>query len=386
MPKSISDHSKMHVATLLQHEGKQHRIGAGLIGATETSVTFTHDKSSKYEMYARLGNTANHQELQAILMNLHYAEAATVFGSGMSAFTATSLALLKAGDHVLVQKNCYGGTHQLFTLLIAKLGIEVVFAPLSEWPKFAKENTRLAVFESISNPFCIPADIASTTKWAREKKITTLCDNTFASPANCTPCTLGVDLVLESATKYLNGHSDVTAGMVAGSALLVEKVQSIAKFMGGFLPTSQSTQLLRGLKTFDLRMQRHNSNGQHFAAAMRQNAKVEKVYYGPEGINPVLDSSIEKQFPNGFGGMCTVRFKPEVDTAVLLNRLKLITNVPSLGGTESTVTLPTETTNSWQSDSEKLSLGIDRQVLRFSIGLEDIRDIVSDLVQAIAGK
>lgn len=378
-----------HLPTLLQHSGKTHRVGSGLVGATETSVTFATKHHDDPPVYARLGNTSNHFEVQKILADLHSTEASAVFGSGMAAFTATAFAFLRPGDHVLVQENCYGGTHQLFTRLIAQMGVAVEFAPIHLWNSIARPNTRMAVFESISNPFCSLADIAATAKWARDSGVTTLCDNTFASPYNCRPCGLGVDLVLESATKYLNGHSDVTAGMIAGNAAFVKKVGEYSKFMGGFLPASQCAQLVRGLRTFDLRMERHNRNGQLFADAMRNRHFVERVHYGPskEGqTNTQINEDLSRQFPGGFGGMCTLRFRSGVNTRALLKNLKYISDVPSLGGTESTVTSPCLTTNSWQSPEERTALGLDEQVLRFSIGIEDVRDIIADVDRAILEK
>lgn len=380
-PPTTENHDSL--ATVLQHTGKEFRVGNGLVGAVETSVTFRTKDIADYPVYGRLGNTANHHELEAVLAALHKTERALVFGSGMAAFTAATLALLRPGDHVLIQENCYGGTHQLFSLLLRDLGVEVEFCPTSTWEQRRRKSTKLAVFESISNPFCQPADVRSLAQWAKKNQIISVCDNTFASPYNMKPCMFGIDLTLESATKYLNGHSDVTAGLLVGSTANVEPVAKYAKFIGGFLPASQCAQLLRGLKTFQVRMERHNINGRAFAQGISNSGFADAIYYGPRPEWQVADRDrIDEQFASRYGGMCTIRFQKNIDIKKLLTSLRLITDVPSLGGTESTVTTPRYTTNRWQTDAERAALGIDEQVLRFSIGLEDVNDLIEDVKQA----
>ena len=365
--------------TLLQHQGHTHRVGHGLIGATENAVTFTTPRTEDAPVYSRLGNTANHLELQELLAKLHGAESAIATGSGMAAMTLATFTLLRPGDHVLAQENCYGGNYNFLTKVLANWGIEVTFAAISDWPNLRQPQTKLCYFESITNPFCIPQDIGFVAKFAKEHNILSLCDNTFASPVLCQPLAHGIDLVLESATKYLNGHSDVISGMITGSAPLIQKMLPIHAYLGTFLPTPQCTMLLRGLRTLHLRMAAHNINGAKFAQSMNQSNHIHKVFYGMSANSPVA-----RFFPTGFGGMVTLQFKESVNVKAMLASLKLVNNVPSLGGTESTATMPSYTTNWFMSPSEKARLGIDDQLVRFSIGLENVDDIIHDISASAA--
>jgi cystathionine beta-lyase/cystathionine gamma-synthase len=381
MKKSHSD------STQLQHAGARFRVGSGLVGALEQSVTFTSPHPTDFPVYARLGNTANHMEVEELLSELHSGDEAIVFASGMAAANAAFFSLLEPGDHVLVQENCYGGIHGFLTSVLARWGVEIEFTPVEKWPERIKANTRMVHFESITNPFCRPQDVMAICERARKAKanlkpasgqrnrpLLAMCDNTFASPLLCKPLTLGADIVLESATKYLNGHSDVICGALVSSAPVMEIVRNQARLIGGFLPTQACSQLLRGMRTLEVRMRTHSENGRRFAAAMRSFELAEKVHYGEE--------KLAHQFKQGFGGMVTVEFKPSVDTIEMLASCSYIKNVPSLAGTETTATLPWYSTNRMQPDEEKHRLGISTQVVRFSVGLENVEDIVRDVQQA----
>ena len=374
-------------ATLLQHAGARFRVGRGLIGALEQAVTFETDHPTDFPVYARLGNTANHQELEEMLAELHAGDEAIAFASGMAAANAAYFALLQPGDHVLAQENCYGGIHGFFTAVLSRWGVEVEFAPVSAWSKRVRANTRMAHFESITNPFCRAQDVAQICRdvkaaWAALPKgqgnaarpLLTLCDNTFASPMLCKPLTLGADIVLESATKYLNGHSDVVCGALISNESIIETIRNQARLIGGFLHTSACTMLLRGMRTLAIRMQAHTASGQAFAKAMRDFSLVHEVHYG--------SNDLEKSFANGFGGMVAVAFDRRVDTIAMLEACRFIKNVPSLAGTETTATLPWYSTNRMQSDDEKMRLGITLQLVRFSIGIENVQDIIADVRQA----
>jgi len=364
-------------ATALQHAGGNFRVGRGLVGALEQSVTFETSDPTDFPVYARLGNTANHQELEAMLAALHHGDDAIAFASGMAAANAAYFALLQPGDHVLAQENCYGGIHGFFTSVLSRWGGEVEFAPVEAWPRRVRPNTRMAHLESITNPFCKPQDVAricSDLKAATQGRVITVCDNTFASPVLCKPLNLGADIVLESATKYLNGHSDVICGALIANKELVETIRNQARLIGGFLNTTSCAMLLRGMRTLGVRMAAHSANGRAFADAMREFKLVRRVHYG--------DPALERFFPAGFGGMCTVEFDPSVDTVAMLQSSKFIKNVPSLAGTETTATLPWWSTNRMQPEEEKKRLGISLQLVRFSIGLEDVRDIISDVIAA----
>lgn len=368
-----------HIDTKLQHSGSTHRLGQGLIGATENAVTFRTERIEDAPVYSRLGNTKNHDEIQSLLAQCHDAEAALVTGSGMSALTLLCTSLLKPGDHILTLDVCYGGTYNYLTKILKAWGVETTFAPLSQWEQALRPNTRALLLESITNPFCVPQDIKKAALLAKKQNVISICDNTFASPLLCKPLTHGFDYVFESATKYINGHSDVIAGVIAGSKKLMTALSGPHAYLGTFLPPTQCMQLLRGTKTMALRMKAHTEHGRRFAETMTSHDAVERVYYGSPKETPEY-----QLFNEGFGGMVTVRFRPHVDTKKFMRHLKLISDVPSLGGTETTATLPSYTTNWFMTPAEKSALGIDEQVIRFSIGLEYIADIIADVDQAIA--
>lgn len=372
-------------ATILQHGGSEYRVGRGLIGALEQSVTFETDSPLDFPLYARLGNTANHEEVESVLSALHQGDDSIVFGSGMAAANATYFALLQPGDHVLAQENCYGGMHGFLTSILARWNIEIEFVPVGQWAKRLKPNTRLAHFESITNPFCKPQDVRRICRELKTAKanlypdssrsLLTVCDNTFASPILCKPLLAGADIVMESATKYLNGHSDVVCGAIISSQAIIDEIRNQARLMGGFLPTQACTMLLRGLRTLEIRMKAHCEAGAAFAKAMAESGIVRKVHYGSD------EPEVQNLFQSGFGGMVTVEFAPGVDTIKLIAGTRYIKNVPSLAGTETTATLPWYSTNRFQPDDEKRRLGITLQLVRFSIGIENIEEIIADVLR-----
>jgi cystathionine beta-lyase/cystathionine gamma-synthase len=364
--------------TTLQQCGKSHRVGSGLVGATETSVTFRTMSTSAPPIYSRLGNTENHLETESMLARIHSADAAIVTGSGMAAFNLIFQSLLSPGDHVLVQECCYGGTYNLLTKILGRWGVVCTYAPIKDWPKTLNKRTKLAVFESISNPFCIPQDLGMAVDFCRKHDVISLCDNTFASPVLCQPLCHGVDLVLESATKYLNGHSDVIAGMIAGRQSLLAQLRPAHAYLGTFIPNRECALLTRGLRTLTVRMERHTKTGACFAKDMqRAQDVVRRVYYG----TPDNDSAA-RFFPNGYGGMVAVEFHPDINVKAMMRTMTLVSDVPSLGGTESSATIPAYTTNWFMTPQEKLSLGITESLVRFSIGLENPEEISQDVLAA----
>lgn len=368
---------KNSLATRLQHAGAQHRVGRGLVGAIEQSVTFSTERMDDLPVYARLSNTSNHAEVCAVVAALHKAEAAHVFASGMAALHAVLTTALRPGDHILIQENCYGSTQGLCQKILSRWGIESSFAPLEAWSAHVKENTKLLLFESISNPFCLPQNFSAALAARQRSGALLVCDNTFASPINCRPLEWGVDVVIESATKYMNGHSDLVCGTVACSAAFAQELATTAMYVGSFLSASACMQLLKGLRTLSVRMRAHNENGRAFARAAQDIPGVAHVYHGalqnPSGASWISD----------YGGMLAIRFSENVDAEKLIRSLSLVADVPSLGGTESTACLPWWTTNRWMADEEKRRLGIDRQLIRFSIGLENVDDLIADLASAI---
>lgn len=367
-----------NLPTVLQHAGSQHRLGTGLVGALEQSVTFATPSVDDMPVYARLSNTANHKEVCSLIAALHRAEDAQVFSSGMAAIHAVLTTALKPSDHILFQENCYGASQGLAQKILARWGIESTFAPLKDWNAHLRPQTRVLFFESISNPFCIPQDFDLALAAKRKCGALLVCDNTFASPVNCKPLALGVDVVVESATKYMNGHSDLVCGVVACSKEFSELLATTAMYVGGFLSAAGCMQLAKGLRTLSVRMRAHNENGRAFAARVCELNGVVQVFHGSllplEGSNAFYD----------FGGMVTVRFAPQIDVPKLIRSLRLVSDVPSLGGTETTACIPWWTTNRWMSETDKKELSIDEQLVRFSVGLEDVDDLILDLQSALS--
>ncbi len=367
------------LATALQHAGKQHRVGRGVISAVEQAVTFTVESPDDIPVYQRLSNTGNHREVNAVVAALEAAPAAFVTNSGMAAMHLVLSEHLKPGDHVICHSRCYGSTRGLLDRVFVPLGISVSYCETPEFLANARDNTAVVLLESITNPFCVPEDIAAVASEFRGRDAVVVVDNTFASPVNCQPYALGADYVVESATKYMNGHSDLIAGAVAATAERVEALTSRAMYLGCSLSTEGCNRLLRGLRTLSVRMQAHNASGLEFAEAMASFPEVETVFYG------VSASRTKQAVPGfgGYGGMVCLRFAPEISLERMMPLLKRVLDVPSLGGTETTACLPLHTTHKWTSPEVCREQGVDASILRVSMGLERCDDIVADFRQAL---
>jgi cystathionine beta-lyase/cystathionine gamma-synthase len=337
--------SNQSFSTKLQHAGHGHRVGKGLVGAVETSVTFRADAVDGKAVYARLSNTQNHKEVEELLAQLHGASRALVFGSGMAAMSAFCMHHLKPGDHILAQENCYGGNQWLFGEVLRKWGVEVTYAPLSQWQHLVKQNTKLLYCETIGNPMCQPQRIDLAAQVADKTKIPLLVDNTFASPVLFRPLDWGASYVIESGTKYLNGHSDVVCGALFGPSATLEAISKTALCLGGFLSTQGCAQLLRGLRTLELRVQRQNQSAAKLAEMFRVWPLVSELSYGVGS-----DAQLGKLFSQGCGGMMAVRFSESAGISDRIEKLGFVQYVPSLAGTETTVTMPWFTTNAYNSE------------------------------------
>ncbi len=377
---------EQRVETVLQHSGNQHRIGKGLISATEQSVTFRVESTEDEPVYQRLSNTSNNKELQSVLADLQHSEGAFVTNSGMAALYLILATELRPGDHIVCQENCYGSTKGLLDKVLKDWGVRASFCSVQDLANHLQPTTRAIIVESISNPFCVPQDVAAACALAQSRGIVSIVDNTFASPWNCKPLTLGADYTFESATKYLNGHSDQVAGVIGASSARIQAIASRAMYLGCFLASDSCVKLLRGLRTFALRMQRHNENGTGFANAMRLLPQVERVYYGVQQVDAHSGTSYEdriREIFGGFGGMVCLRFRRDIDVPKMLSRCRFVADVPSLGGTETTACIPLHTTHKWTEAEECKRLGVDEFVLRVSVGLESLDDIVADFRQAM---
>ncbi len=343
---------------------------------------FNEGRSDKF-LYSRYGNPTV-QAVEAKLAVLEGAEAALVLSSGMAAVSTALLALVQSGDEVVCSAAIYGGTLHLLSDLFPRLGVAVRFATIEELRDPAAvigPRTRVLWFESPINPTLRCLDIAAVAAACRARGVRSILDNTFATPVNQTPLGLGVDLVMHSATKYLNGHSDVTAGVVAGPAALVGRIAGARRLLGTVLDPHAAYALGRGLKTLEVRMARHNASAFALAQRFERDPRVVRVYYPGLASHP--DHAIAARQMRGFGGMVCLELA-DYDRAVrCFDRLQVFKRAASLGGVESVCSLPVLTSHWGYSEEQLRRAGVTPGMLRLSVGLEDPDDLIADLDQAL---
>ena len=314
------------------------------------------------------------------------AEQALVFGSGMAATSTILLALLKSGDEVVCGSAVYGGTFHLLADFLPKFGIAAKFISVDDMrdpDRVIGERTRIFWFESPNNPHLRCVDVRGIAAACRARNVLSVIDNTFASPINQRPLAMGVDLAMQSATKYLNGHSDVTAGVVTGSRELVHPVEMARRKLGGILDPQAAYALNRALKTLEIRVQRHNASAMAVASALEGDPAIARVYYPGLASHP--DHAVAKSQMCGFGGMVCIDVKGgEAAACRAFDRLKVIKRAASLGGTESLCSLPILTSQWGHTDEQLAAAGVTKGMMRLSIGLEDPQDLIADLKQALA--
>ena len=342
---------------------------------------------SKHFLYSRYENPTV-MSAEAKIAAVDGAERSLLFGSGMAATAHVLMALLKAGDEVVCSAAVYGGTFHLLEDLLSRFAIHTRFVTLAEIAspeEVISDRTRLFWFESPINPHLRCVDIRKIATACRARGVTSVIDNTFASPINQRPLEMGVDLSMQSATKYLNGHSDVTAGVVSGSDALVEQVNLARRKLGGILDPQAAYALGRALKTLPLRVARHNANAMTVASAIEGHPRVTRVYY--PGLPSHPDHEIAKRQMSGFGGMLCLDVEDGLAGASrVFDRLEIIKRAASLGGTESLCSLPVLTSHWGYTDEQLARANVTKGMMRFSIGLEDPEDLVADLKQALDGR
>jgi cystathionine beta-lyase/cystathionine gamma-synthase len=371
------------IETKLIHSGEPSpRIEGAVSMPIFQSATFAYRGETNYHdlRYIRLNNTPNHVALHRKLAAIESAEAALVTGSGMAAISTTLLTLLSAGDHMLAQDCLYGGTHDLLTAELPRLGIAIDFIDAADpqtWRNRVRANTRAIYVETISNPLMQVGDLAAVVKFAREHNLVSIIDNTFASPVNFRPAESGFDLSLHSCTKYLNGHSDIVAGAVIGPAKLVEAINVRLGHFGGSLDPHACFLLHRGMKTLAVRMRYQNESALRIARFLEQHPKVAAVHYpGLEGHPHHLRAC---QLFDGFGGMLSFELKGGVPAAeAFFERITLPISAPSLGGVESLITRPATTSHAGMTREQRQIAGISDGLIRFSVGLEAAEDLIED--------
>jgi cystathionine beta-lyase len=335
--------------------------------------------------YPRYYNTPNQVGVAQKIAALEHTEAGMIFGSGMAAISHTLFAFLKQGDHVVFQKELYGGTMNLIFTEFPKFGISYSFAENEDAASIEKEiqsNTKIIYIETPSNPLLTITDIEAVAKLAKSKGILTMIDNTFASPVNQNPHDFGIDIILHSATKYLGGHSDILAGAVAASQAHIDQIFKSAINFGGSLSDFTVWLLERSIKTMALRVQAQNQNAQQLAEFLLAHKAVDRVFY--PGLPSHPTHAIAKKQMRGFGGMLSFELKPEYDTEKFLQSLQLIKPSMSLAGVESTMLSPTKTSHALLSAEERANQGIRDGLIRFSAGIEGFEDLVADIENAVS--
>jgi cystathionine beta-lyase/cystathionine gamma-synthase len=354
--------------------------------AVQQSSTFVNPVGSEDEvLYSRYGNNPNQVELARKYALLEGADEAIFVASGMGATALAHLAVLRPGDHLISSNWIYGGTQHLFDQELARFGIEVTYVNPDhprQWRKALRKSTRAIFVETPTNPLMRIVDLSPIAYIAEEEGLALLVDATFASPVNFRPLEHGADVVITSATKYLNGHSDVIAGAVAGSTSFVEEVNRLMRLWGQAIDPHAAWLIDRGMRTLALRMERHNQNGLAIAQWAERHGGIVKVHY--PGLPSHPDHARAKQVLNGFGGMVGLELKGGAKAAErLLNQLKLITHAPSLAGVETLVSEPRLTSHKSIGAEGRAKIGIPDGFLRLSCGIEDAADIIGDLEQAL---
>ncbi|MBY0122080.1 PLP-dependent aspartate aminotransferase family protein [Bacillus sp. S/N-304-OC-R1] len=324
-------------------------------------------------LYSRVGNP-NTDELGQAVAAIEGAPAGVATSSGLSAILAGVLAVIKSGDHIVAADDVYGGSFHLLKEELNQLGIETTFVPFSDLKNVEnaiQSNTKLLYTESISNPLLRVENLEAVVELAKKHKLELLVDNTFATPFHCTPYKLGADLVIHSATKYIGGHSDVTAGVVVGRQDLVEKAKAKVVNLGANVSPFEAWLTYRGLKTLALRMKSQSFNARKLALALKENVNISKVYY------PFNEAE------TGFGAMVSIELSKNVDVNQFFKSLSWVKIVPTLAGVETSVSHPLTTSHRALPPEACEALGITREVVRISVGIEHEDDIIAAFEQAI---
>jgi cystathionine gamma-lyase / homocysteine desulfhydrase len=339
-------------------------------------------KHKGYE-YSRTGNPTRHA-LEEYIKELEGGKAGFAFGSGMAAISAVVM-LLNQGDHIMLTDDVYGGTFRVITKVLNRFGIEYSFVDTSDIENIKNEirpNTKAIFLETPTNPLLKISDIKEIASLAKEQNLLSIVDNTFATPYWQNPLELGIDIVLHSATKYLGGHSDVVAGLVVvGSERLAKDLHFVQNSTGGILGPQDSWLLIRGMKTLGIRMEEHERNTKELVAFLENHPGVKKVFY--PGLETHPQHELAKKQMRGFGGMVSFDVGSEKKAEDLLKRIQYFTLAESLGAIESLISVPAKMTHASIPAQRREELGITDGLIRISVGLEDIEDLINDLKQAL---
>ncbi|MBW7934332.1 MAG: aminotransferase class I/II-fold pyridoxal phosphate-dependent enzyme [Gemmatimonadaceae bacterium] len=374
------------LATLALHAGEApYQPGDPVVPPLVQSVNYVQEPGSDNLMYTRYGNTPNADRVQRRLAALEGAEDALVLSSGMGATACGLLALLRPGDHLLASQFLYGGTHRLLTEEFQQMGIDVTLVEPFEpraWRRRLRKETRAIFIESPVNPTCRVLDMRGVSLLTKELGIALVVDSTFASPVNFRPLEHGADVVIHSATKFLNGHHDVLGGVVCGTAPYIDEVRQ-KEIVWGQTPDPFACWLLeRGLKTLDVRVRRQNESAQVIAEWLEGRKEVRRCHYPGLASHP--DHAVAVDQLDGFGGMLSFELAGGARAADrFARRIKLIRYAASLGGVDTLVSEPRYSSHARLSADQRAHIGIPDGFVRLSVGLEDVHDILADLEQAL---
>ncbi|WP_339146978.1 MULTISPECIES: bifunctional cystathionine gamma-lyase/homocysteine desulfhydrase [unclassified Sutcliffiella] len=378
----------MHKKTKLIHGGI---FGDPHTGAVSTPIyqvsTYKQESVGNFKgfEYSRTGNPTRHA-LEELIKDLENGKAGFAFGSGMAAITAVMM-LFDSGDHVVLTDDVYGGTYRVMTKVLNRMGISSTFVDTSKVENIEaaiQDNTKALFIETPTNPLLKVTDIQKASLVAKKHRLLTIVDNTFSTPYWQTPINLGADIVLHSATKYIGGHSDVVAGLVVvNSEKLAEELHFVQNSTGGILGPQDSWLLMRGIKTLGLRMEATEKNTRRIVEFLESHPFVGKVYY--PGLEEHPNHDVAKQQAGGFGGMVSFDIGSAEKADQLLARIKYFTLAESLGAVESLISVPARMTHASIPAERRAELGIVDGLVRISVGIEDVEDLIADLKQAIEG-
>ena len=379
--------NRQGMGTRLIHGGepKERVFGAAVVPTFRGTVyEVATEMAWKDIPYPRLSNSPNHTVLHGKLASVSATEEALVTSSGMSAIT-TSLLALAGGGHILAQKTLYGGSHGALSAVLPRLGISSSRVDITKpetWKSALRSDTRVFYVETIANPLMEIGDLAAVVEFAKDHGLTPIVDNTFGSPINFRPSEWGFELEVHSATKYLNGHSDLVAGALMGTKEAVNRVRDLLNYLGGVLDPTLCAQLHRGMQTLEVRVQRQNDTALALASFLEAHPRVERVLY--PGLESNASYARAQQYLDGAGGVLSVELHGEADTARrVVENLSIAINGPSLGGPETLVTRPATTSHASLSPKERLECGVSDRLIRISVGLEESQDIVEDWKNAL---
>jgi cystathionine beta-lyase/cystathionine gamma-synthase len=335
--------------------------------------------------YTRYGNPT-HTVVENAIAQLEGTDAALLFASGMNAITTSVLALVESGDHIVAQRELYGGVAKFLSEWLPKLGIETTFVETTDYDQHAlaiRPNTKLLYVESPTNPTLRVVDPRKVVSLARDRGLVTMIDSTFATPINIRPAEYGIDLVLHSGTKYFGGHADITCGVAAGRRDLIDKIRMTRRLLGGTMDPHAAFLLLRGIKTLAVRVERQNESALRIAEFLSRHPKVRSVNH------PFLEGhpqrALAMELMKGGGGMLSFEVEGTGEDAQRVSEAtRLFTLATSLGGVESLVSIPAITSHAMISAEHRQKMGVTEQMIRLSVGIENCDDLIADLEQALA--